>query len=421
MRLMKKMTKDYAAMNRYHNRLQACEREGKAVEPLTIGQFYDISKTRAIFLNGKALSELATVGDGVNVRYKVSVPYRDEPLPVKLNKGDTFNAYFTENVSYAPDTTDGEILVRKEQIIARRVVERFPALTGVIGSKTGYSNSQLFNDLRKLSGTNIGEFLRNSVEQNLPVVGTGEMLNSHRTLLSPRSNAVRDILSTIRREADPQKKHEMLFGFITYTSAVMKSLFEREVRIGNGIAFTSAMGKRNALMSDMAALFDCSDVLAYSEKVNLRTLENGKEVVKSGVIMMPAAGDDMDHADTASNLAKLDRTKLEASPELTKSVAKLQFLDLICGNTDRHRCNFFYRFNEAGKLVRIQGIDNDSSFGSKEITWKVAGYGVDFNDLRIIPKSMADAVKKMNKETFALFLHGYDLTKETQYGISRKR
>lgn len=412
LKLMKKMTKDYMAMNRYHNRLKAYQEEGKAVKPLTIEQFYDLSKTRTISLNGKSMSELEAVGDGVNVRYKVSVPYKDEALPFPLSKGDTFNAYFTENVSYAPETSDAEILFQKEQKIVRHVEEQFPALKGLLGSKNGYANSRFFKELFKLEGTNIGEYLRNSVEQNIAVIGTGEMLKNFKSLLGPRSKEAKDILNTISAEGDPYKKQEMIYGLVTYTSAVMKALFERNVRRGNGIDLTTAMGKRNALMSDMAEIFGCSEEVAFSEKVNLRTVENGNEVLKSGVIMMPAAGEDLAHAGLSGRLADMDRTKLEESPKLTRSIARLQFLDLLCGNSDRHRCNCFYRFDEKGKLIGVQGIDNDTSFGSKEMTWKIAGYAVDFTDLKIIPKSMADAVKKMDKETFSLLLQGYDLKKE---------
>jgi len=44
-------------------------------------------------------------------------------------------------------------------------------------------------------------------------------------------------------------------------------------------------------------------------------------------------------------------------------IADLQVLDYICGNIDRHGGNLFYQFDDDGKLIGVQGIDNDSSFG----------------------------------------------------------
>ena len=410
--MMKKLKKDYTAMSLYHKRLKEHQAAGKDAEPLTIEQFYDISRTRTLSLDGRSLSEMKQVGDGVNVRYVVPVPYKNEPVALGLKKGDTFHAYFTENESYDPEMSGDEILVRQEKKIEGQILEKYPVLKGILGARSEDRNSRYFNDLQKLNGTKVGEFLRNSVEQTLAVVGAEGIQKALFQVLTPRSNAAKEILNKINAERDQEKKNEMLFGFIDYTSSVMKTLFAREVRRGNGMSLNSAMGKRNALMSDVAELFGCDDVLAYSEKVNIRTLEKGKEVTRRGVIMMPAAGEDMDHAGTKSQVARLDRSKLEESPELTKKVASLQFLDLLCGNTDRHRCNFFYQFDAEGKLTGIQGIDNDSSFGTMEKTWRVAGYAVDFDDLKLIPKSMADKVKKMDKDTFGFFLHGYDLTQE---------
>ncbi len=410
LKLMKKMTKDYMALNRYIKNYEKRVEDGKNVEPLTIEQFYEASRTRTVSLNGKSLSEMERKGDGTSYRYMITVPYKDEPL--SLSEGDTFKAYFTENISYDPDMTEQEIMVSKEKEIVKQVVEKYPAMKGLLGPKRPGENSGLFKDLKALQYTEIGQFLRKNTETLLAVKGTDKALDYLHRTLGQKSVRAEAYLEKIEMQ-EPKKRDEMLLGFLTYTQAAMKTFFIQGVRKGGGISQHTAMGKRNALMSEMADLFGCSDVLAFSEKVNIRSFENGKEVVRKGIVMMPASGEDMAHAGLTSNSAKLDRTKLEESPELTKKIASIQFLDLICGNVDRHRFNMFYQYDENGKMTGVQGIDNDTAFVSKDVDpSEVVGYAVRFKDLRIIPKSMADVMKTLDEDTFAVFLQGYELTKD---------
>ena len=406
---LKRIAKDYAALNRYRNRLKARQDAGKKADPLTLEEFYDLSRSRTISLNGQSLSEMKKTGAGSSVRYVVPVPYKDEPLPFPLEKGVPFNAYFTENITYDEKDSSDTIMVKEEKAIIKQVIEDYPAMKDCLRMEDPEQNSGLFMDLRRMYEKETGRFLRDKITNVLPVLGLDATLQQMNKILGSASDDGRKIMNKIR-SAEPEKKYEMLMGLISYTTAVMKTMAQEAIRKINDIDRKTAIGKRNALTSNMAELFGCGDVIAYSEKVNIRTLENGKEVTKRGVIMMPAAGEDMNSAGFNSNLAKLDRTKLEGSPELIKQVASLQFLDTICGNTDRHIANYFYRFDKKGKLVGVQGIDNDNSFGGRVNTAHQFGHGVAFEDLRIIPKSMADKVMSMDPDTFAVFLHGYDLT-----------
>lgn len=52
-------------------------------------------------------------------------------------------------------------------------------------------------------------------------------------------------------------------------------------------------------------------------------------------------------------------------PVLQRSLNRLQLLDAICGQVDRHMGNLFIDKDPTGKVTGVQGIDNDMAFGSK--------------------------------------------------------
>lgn len=64
-------------------------------------------------------------------------------------------------------------------------------------------------------------------------------------------------------------------------------------------------------------------------------------------------------------IAKADvQVKLDyKDPTLRKELNKLQWLDALCGQGDRHCGNYFVERNANGQVTRVTGIDNDQSFG----------------------------------------------------------
>ena len=52
-------------------------------------------------------------------------------------------------------------------------------------------------------------------------------------------------------------------------------------------------------------------------------------------------------------------------PILQRSLNRLQLLDAICGQVDRHMGNLFIDKDATGKVTSVKGIDNDMAFGSK--------------------------------------------------------
>lgn len=58
--------------------------------------------------------------------------------------------------------------------------------------------------------------------------------------------------------------------------------------------------------------------------------------------------------------------KLLHNPGLHRELNKLQIMDALCGQHDRHFSNLFVATDAKGQNVRVKGIDNDASFGQRE-------------------------------------------------------
>jgi hypothetical protein len=55
-------------------------------------------------------------------------------------------------------------------------------------------------------------------------------------------------------------------------------------------------------------------------------------------------------------------------PVLQQSLNKLQILDAICGQLDRHGGNYYIQMDDSGRVTGVTGIDLDMAFGSKQQT-----------------------------------------------------
>ena len=60
--------------------------------------------------------------------------------------------------------------------------------------------------------------------------------------------------------------------------------------------------------------------------------------------------------------ARLQQSIANANAKQNIYLADMQVLDYLCGNVDRHGANLVYQLDDNGKIIGIQGIDNDSSF-----------------------------------------------------------
>ena len=431
MKMMRKMAKDYKALFRYKKQLTDLQKKDPVAaedKKIDITRFYEVTRTRTVTLNGKSLSELGKSGAGLSVRYKVPVALQNEPVK-DLQKGDIVTGFFTEDVRPDRTLSDVENRENEDKRIADETMKKYP----LIGKYFEASDLvDLFSKIEKIDKEWLDE-IRLKPGLALFKRGTGGMLKKFIDLLEylePREEELEEQLKAVSGHAKLSKEEEklppdqqdaikaerdyeketMVRGLVDFASNLYKSHFSERMREKDGIDHSAAVGQRNALMSDIADLLGCGDVIAFSEKMNIKTIENGRTVTKKGVFMLPAEGVDPTNASYGTFMSDLDNTMIENSKGLNQKIAALQLLDHICGNTDRHNCNYFLQCKN-GKVTGIQGIDNDQSFGADKDVERL-GYSVRFEDMGIIPKSMADAVGKLNSETLEVIMQGYDLNAE---------
>ena len=414
LKLMKKFSKDYSALFRYKKKLDKGLPSNKWI---SIEEFYDTSRTRTISMGGKSLDEMGKSGAGMSVRYKIPITIEDEQIE-GVNPGENYFGFFTEDVDYGPDVDPKNIPLYEDIKICKQISEKYPAAQDALNANEKdhtdwffiaqvLSYSELDNVIRQHPGSlfidysldNILEYAENAV-QNCELIKEEDFRND-----------LLECITEIKDEENEDVRTEKVHAFVEYCSAAQKSIFGNNVLNGVNIDPKTSVAQRNALMSNIADILGCSDSIAFSEKIRVKTVEDGKTVVKKGVIMMPAKGEDSSATNPNGGIANMDRGSIENSKGLVKSIASLQFLDYICGNVDRHLGNFFYQFDKSGKLVAVMGIDNDNSFIGRE-DYEELGHVVAFKDLRVIPKSMADIVKKMSVDTFKVLLQGYGIKPE---------
>jgi hypothetical protein len=78
-----------------------------------------------------------------------------------------------------------------------------------------------------------------------------------------------------------------------------------------------------------------------------------------GTVSAFADGDPMEKIDP-----KL-RDGIKSDPKFQLALSKLQLLDIICGQVDRHIGNYHIELDTNGNFVKLTGIDNDMAFGSE--------------------------------------------------------
>lgn len=161
--------------------------------------------------------------------------------------------------------------------------------------------------------------------------------------------------------------------------------------------------ERNIAMNKIADLLGRPDLLART--VKMEVIDNGQ--VKKGVFMEFAEGSDLIHPTENDPLWRVDANGLN-NPDSFKDTADLQVLDYICGNTDRHGGNMFYKFDETPngpKITGVVGIDNDCSMGTlPPTTSNRYSRMVGTDSLVVISESMANKIMSMTPEMMEITL-----------------
>lgn len=144
-----------------------------------------------------------------------------------------------------------------------------------------------------------------------------------------------------------------------------------------GILVGRDLSLRSVAMSVLAERLGHSELLAKASNMTLVDRTTGREV--TGVFMEKARGLDLNRQHTEP-LFFAPRIEW-ATPQAKLQLTSMQVIDWICGNTDRHTGNMFYDLRRESdgvvRLVGIQGIDNDNSFGTKSVKELINSYGTE--------------------------------------------
>ena len=203
--------------------------------------------------------------------------------------------------------------------------------------------------------------------------------------------------------------------YTQYKKIESKSIIDKRL----GVEENARNDRKNSAMSMVAELMGCEDIIAHSENLTLRVPGGkGKTRLIKGTAMDPVYGSDINKMSNSDNFMKISMCSVEDNTGLIKQVADLQLLDYLCGHADRHVGNIIYNVNEQGKLVGIKAIDNDSSFAEKFNP--MDKFGVPINSMKVIPRSTAERILKMDEKAFELSLYGYDL-KEKEIDGAKER
>ena len=179
---------------------------------------------------------------------------------------------------------------------------------------------------------------------------------------------------------------------------------------GAGIRDGRNISSRNVAMSRLANTLGMNEECAFSEKMQI--VSNGQTI--DGVFMEEAEGIDPNNAPRDVVKNQPQTSDAFDNPSAKKSLAKLQVLDYISGNLDRHLCNVFYKYDKSTKqYTGVMGIDNDTSFGvfghSKDRRTKI-GHNFNVNNLQAIDEDTANMILNTDMDTLKYNLSGCDLS-----------
>lgn len=170
----------------------------------------------------------------------------------------------------------------------------------------------------------------------------------------------------------------------------------------------SSIAGRTVAVSNVANILCIPNLVAKAIPISVN--QNGKPV--RGVFMQQATGSDFD----GDNLDKTDFMRLNSESldgDILKQIADVQVLDYICQNVDRHQNNLLYTIDNNGDISRVQGIDNDMSFGTvKPINTLTVQNGSPLHSITVVSESMANNLKRLQPETLTAALTGLGLRDE---------
>lgn len=165
------------------------------------------------------------------------------------------------------------------------------------------------------------------------------------------------------------------------------------------------MSSRNTATSSMANMLGVNDKIAVSK--NIKVVENGVET--EGCFMEQAKGID---SRSHEGLEFFANNEFDFSaPSLQRDINRMQVLDMVCGQVDRHGGNFFYQVGETpvnGKyqITGLQGIDNDMAFGKIKLDNTGKKRLPPIDTLTMIDEDMLNSLRELTPDKLKLNLNG---------------
>ena len=198
------------------------------------------------------------------------------------------------------------------------------------------------------------------------------------------------------------------------------------VLTGSGVAkipFGGRVDQRNSAMSTVADLLGMPNVIARAKP--MRIIDRDGTVIE-GTFMEAAKGMDPRNLPPEARNLRQD-CDVNTNGKGFKDLANLQILDYICGNNDRHEENIFYQFDKNGKFCGVQGIDNDSAFGTLDVSKETRNklgrnykFLTNLGNMKVIPADTAKRVQALDENTLKYALRGYGLS-EAELQAAGKR
>lgn len=333
----------------------------------------DRARTQTIDITGQ---EYSFAGDKLSSRLKISIPEKDNRQPI--------SGFFTENVS-SEETKECDALTQ-------RWVQKNPKIQTVLDKMSKNNWYDILDNMDRIKDYHI----LGSVSQ--------KDISIH---LSP------DRWLTPYLSLSEKESHKLFDGtglaqdFMEYASEY--SIIYQKYRILElaGIESNHNIAERNSAMSTVAEILGMEDLVARSETA---VLTDGSKKYH-GTFMESAKGSDLMHCQPGDLLLSSDTSIDMENDPLKKQLSDLQVLDYICGNIDRHVGNMLYQIQGTDsshlRLDKIQGIDNDCSFGTMTTGYQRLPTA---EQMGVISESTARTVLLLNKDLLKTALRNYPLS-----------
>lgn len=242
-----------------------------------------------------------------------------------------------------------------------------------------------------------------------------ETVQSRKPIAEEKYNAIKAIIVEKGSFNDLKKmdgywEDRELHEYIDALIAANESINTINVNLQNPLkdGESLSLSKRNVATSRLAEILGLGDLVARSETAKLVDADGQS---RTGNLMQEAKGVDVssyvvDHLRTeygkarrqgiASKEVSQKGIDDKITPEFVKSLISLQILDNLAAQEDRHSANYYAEL-VGESLGKVQGIDNDFSFGNRTLAWSGDRSNIGTHGRNILDKNGKLSIPYMDK------------------------